>query len=454
MKSNQINSRNILSIVFFLLLTAFSLSQYSCKSGSASEDNAAMKMDVNGIPDLAEREGALAQTEEWQNVKLKVAELKEKIGNNLADLKPRLQLATIYMSEARITANPYYYDATWRILDGVLKIDPNNFESYVFKASVAMSLHNFSEAKQLAEKAKSINPDNAYVYGILVDANVELGNYKEAIAMSDKMQSIKPSLEAYSRVSYLREIYGDYPGAIEAMKLAVQAGAPGLESTEWARVTLGDLYVNTGNLTEAKIQYETALQNRKEFPNAEMGLAKIDKANKNYDGAINHTKNAIRLVSESGFVSFLGDLYELKGDAKQAEETRNEVVDLLEQAEKDQPKNALIKHNPNRELANAYLADKQLDKALQYAQNDLKIRPDNIDANELVAWICYLKGDYAGAKMHADKMLVTNSKNANTLYKAGMIYSKSGDMAKGESLKQAASNVNPNIDQRIILAAR
>src|SRR6185295_1404171 len=95
-----------------------------------------------------------------------------------------------------------------------------------------------------------------------IDANVELGHYDEAVKNSDKMVSTRPDIRSYSRISYLREIYGDYPGAIEAMKLAVQAGYPGDESTEWARVHLGQLYENTGDLQNAEMQYQLALQER------------------------------------------------------------------------------------------------------------------------------------------------------------------------------------------------
>jgi hypothetical protein len=54
----------------------------------------------------------------------------------------------------------------------------------------------------------------------LVDGNVEMGNYATAIEEADKMISIRPDIRSYSRASYLREIHGDYPGAIDAMKLA------------------------------------------------------------------------------------------------------------------------------------------------------------------------------------------------------------------------------------------
>ena len=63
----------------------------------------------------------------------------------------------------------------------------------------------------VAHKAQQVNPYNAYVYGLLVDGNVEMGNYDTAVAYADKMVGVRPDLTSYSRVSYLREIFGDYP---------------------------------------------------------------------------------------------------------------------------------------------------------------------------------------------------------------------------------------------------
>ena len=104
----------------------------------------------------------------------------------------------------------------------------------------------------------------------------------------------------------------------------------------------------------------------------------------------------------------------------------------------------------SRELGTAYMNAGQLDKALQFANTDLAMRPDNIDANELAAWIYYLKGDYANAKVHADKMLATKTQNGNYLYIAGLIYANSGDTAKGNDLMHQGITVNPFVDQLII----
>src|SRR6185369_13741394 len=110
-----------------------------------------------------------------------------------------------------------------------------------------------------------INPYNSFIYGVECDALVELGKYDEAIKAGDKMVSVRPDIRSYSRISYLREIIGDYPGAIDAMKLALESGYPGLEQTEWVRTYLGRLYEITGKTQTAEAYYQQALTNRENF---------------------------------------------------------------------------------------------------------------------------------------------------------------------------------------------
>ena len=202
---------------------------------------------------LMDRKGVLSGTEEAKENKKQFDALMKIVGTNPDDTKSRISLAALYIQEARVTGEYMYYDqAAMKYVNEVLAKEPENFEALTFNALLYLSQHHFAEGLAMAEKARSINPYNAFVHGILVDANVEMGNYKAAIDAADKMISIRPDIRSYSRISYLREIHGDYPGAIEAMKLAVGAGRPGDESTEWSRVQLGHLYENTGDWKSAE----------------------------------------------------------------------------------------------------------------------------------------------------------------------------------------------------------
>ena len=305
-----------ISILLFVVIGSLN----SCDSNEKKLKQYVSEQNPMDIPDLLERKGTLADATEWTKTKEKVAELKQKISKKPEDTKLRLQVATIFIAEQRITGeHHFYYTSIEKILDGILSLDPNNFEAKVYKASLRMSEHKFADAKKLAEEAKVINPNNAYVYGILVDANVELGNYAEAVEVSDKMQAIKPSLESYSRASYLREIYGDNNGAIEAMKLAVKAGLPGSEPQCWSRNILGDLFYNAGNYAEAESAYTENLNLRPSYAPSMAGMAKIETHKKNYTKAISLLDTASSIMQNNSFEEQKADVYSAMGDTKKAQ---------------------------------------------------------------------------------------------------------------------------------------
>ena len=371
------------------------------------------------IPALLERNGELAKAAEWPKTQDKLAELKAKIAAKPEDVKLRLQAATIFITEQRITGeHHFYYGAIEKILNGVLSIDPKNFEATVYKASLRMSQHQFADAKKIAEEAKTINPNNAYVYGILVDANVELGNYEEAIANSDKMQALKPSLEAYSRASYLREIYGDYKGAIDAMKLAVQAGLPGSEPQCWSRNVLADLYMNTGKLAEAKSTYEENLYLRPSYAPSMAGLAKVEAKMKNYARALALLDSANAIMPQSSFEEQKADVYAAMGDTKKAMDKYAEVQKLL-------IKDAnTVGHAVSLELSRSFIKTNQWDSAKKYAMMEYAIRPKNIDVNNELAWIAYNQQDFVKAKEYSKAALSTGSKNPELLQRTAAINAK------------------------------
>lgn len=403
------------------------------------------------VPSLLNRAVNQGSDEEADRIKTVYDNCILALKNNPQDLKAYLNLASVFITEGRITGNlGYYNEAAMNMAEYVLSAKPQDkqleFEALQYKSAILLSIHQFAQANEVALSALALSRKNAGVYGALVDANVELGNYDLAVKYCDTMINMKPDIRSYSRVSYLRQINGDNKGSIEAMTYAVNAGVPGAENTEWARVTLGDLYLNIGDIAMAKSLYNQALEHRPNYAYAYIGLAKIEMVNRQYDAAITYCENAIRVISDPSFITLLADCYALKGNKQKADEMYNDVKNLLVKAEKEQT-GILTKHNGARELATAYMKTGELNKALEFALTDLQMRPANIDANELVAWLYYQLGDYTNAKMHAEKMLATNVKNANTLYKAGLIFTKAGDVSMGNTYKEQAKAVSAYIDQ-------
>jgi tetratricopeptide (TPR) repeat protein len=395
---------------------------------------------------LLDRAGVTGDNREWTVTKNYAASLQQSLDKNPADVKSSLALASIFIQEARVTGNYVYYDkAAMKYVNNVLQIDSNNFDALTFKALLYLSQHHFADGLAIAEKAKQINPYNAYIYGMLVDGNVEMGNYDSAVANSDRMVSIRPDLKSYSRISYLREIYGDYPGAIEAMKMAVDAGAPGDEGTEWTRIQLGRLYENTGDLKSAEMHYSIALEERPGYAHALAGLARIALASKDYTKAINYYEQATKSVSDYGFKEELVEAYILAGQKEKAEALANAVIAGMSNDTQSGQTDENIGHYADRELANAYLKIHDYDKALGHAMLEYNRRPDNIDVNETVAWVYYCKGEYAKALPFLKVALKTNSKNPTLLCHAGLIYAKAGEKAMAKNELQTALQSNPNI---------
>jgi len=311
---------------------------------------------------------------------------------------------------------------------------------------VLLSQHHFSEGLEVAKKAQPLNPNSAFIYGIMCDAYVELGNYKEAVKQSDKMISIRPDIRSYSRISYLREIHGDLRGAIDAAKLAVSAGYPGLEQTVWTRTILAHLYENIGQIDSAQAQYQLALIERPEYAFAIAGLGKIEKAKGNYKEAIRFYEKAKKSVIEYSFDDELTDLYKLNNEPSKSSNAATKVIETLSPIADADESSSSHGHYADKELAYAYLKTPDLDKALKHALIEYERRPNNIDVCETLAWVYFKKGSFLEANKFITKALITNNQNPTLLCRAGLIKIRSGDVLKGQDLIKKALATNPYLD--------
>ncbi len=276
----------------FIFSLLFVNTFFSC-SGEKSNSN------ISDVPSLIQRGEKIQAGKEWDTAQNFYALQKKALTENPNNSEARLNLAQLFIREARVTGeHGHYYPAALEMCADILARDDISkdllFRTLTTKAGVQLSLHSFAEALETGKKALALNSMNAQIHGVLVDSYVEIGDYENAIKHADKMISIKPDLRSYSRVSYLREIHGDVKGAKEAMQLAVDAGYPGYDETAWAMITLGDLYKRYGELDKAKVIYESILLERKDYPFA---------------------------------IASIADIHYLKGELDIAEEKLNEAID-------------------------------------------------------------------------------------------------------------------------------
>lgn len=391
--------------------------------------------------DLLERSGAAAQSAEWKLVKAKTGELINKLKENPADKKSLLTLTAIYVNEGRSTGQlAYYNEAALKSTGSVLKNDPENFEALTFKSMILLSQHRFEEGLSVAKQVQQKYPYNAFVYGLMVDAYVELGQYAMAVEAADKMVSIRPDLRSYSRIAYLREIHGDIRGAIDAMKMAVVAGAPGDENTEWCRVQLGKLYEQSGKIKNAAMHYSIAAENRKDYPYALAGLARIATTEQHFDTAVFYYEKAVSLIPDHTFKEGMAEIYTRMGQRGKAEAVAKEILEQMKMSSA-----ANNGQNEDHEMAHAYMGVKNYEKALAYALKEYNRRPANIEMNETVAIVYYQMGEHAKARQYIEAALKTNCKNPELLCHAGLIYAKAGDTMKAKKFLTEALKNNPVI---------
>lgn len=382
---------------------------------------------------------------EWLAAKKNADNLIEKLKAKPGNSKTALALVNAYIIESRISGNIAYYDkGALQTVDNIIEREPKNYEALMLKSLLQLSQHHFAEGLETAKLAVSIDSNSAFIYGLLVDAHVEMGNYNEALAAADKMVSIRPDLRSYSRIAYLREIYGDYPGAISAMKLAVAAGIPAEEATEWCRIQLGRLYENTGQVEKARFQYNLSLAARPNYAYAITGLGRIAAFIKKYDSAIYYYQQAASLMpADLGIKEKLADVFNNAGQKDKAKSLNKALLDEMNKNAKALIDDPNTGHYSDKEQVYVYLQNNNLDKALEHAMTEYRRRPKNIDVNETLAWVYYKRNEIDKALPYINAALITNSKNPALLCTAGLIYLKKGDTAKGKKILALGVKTNP-----------
>jgi tetratricopeptide (TPR) repeat protein len=396
---------------------------------SCTKNDTAMK-----IPDLFPRAGD-STSAEFVKAQATVRHLRSEIAQHPDELKNYIELAQVYIQEARVSGRHHdYFPVADGIIAEVLRRSSDNFEANVLKSGMMMTRHDFAGAKETIDKAIAKNPYNSGAYGVLCDADVELGKYAEAVQSVDKMMNARPDLRSYARASYLRELNGDRNGAIDAMKLAADAGASGEENREWALYNLANIFLNWGKLDTAEFIYKGILEERPNYGFAMSGLAMVNAARKNYGDAIGLLVKASQVLPEHIFVEQLADLYQAMGQKVAAAQLEKKALDAFALHEKDG-------WNVDREYAAFCLSHNiNISEAKTRAERQYKVRPANIDALDTYAWALYKSGSANDAVPYMEQALRMKTINPNLHYHAGMIYAKAGNNEKAASeLKFALS---------------
>jgi tetratricopeptide (TPR) repeat protein len=344
-------------------------------------------------------------------------------------------LGHAYLQRTRETGDPSYYTKAEELFERAIAANENHDAAWTGQASLAMSRHEFTSARELANQAIRRNPGSAAAHGILADALIELGEYDLAVQALDTMVWLKPNISSYSRISYLRELTGDIIGAEKAMQMAIDAGAPDAENTAWCIVQLGNLYLSSGRASEAYQAYRAALGRFPDYIHAYAGLAKVAVAKRDFEEAVRHYEKAIWSVPLPEFLINLGELYLRMGRRADAQR-QFETVDAIQKI-----------YRSNGVAADAVLALFEADRgdvkrALVMAAAEWK-KTKSVKTADVYAWTLFRAGRYVEAQEMIQQALRLGTKDPLFLFHAGMIARSRGDRDTAFRYLSEAMRLNP-----------
>lgn len=365
-----------------------------------------------------------------------VDQLQARLQRNPDDANAYAQLGLALLQQVRLTNDLSLYGRAGKAFDEALARDPQQIDALIGRGILAAALHDFRGALVWAGQAWAINPFRAETLGVMVDGQVELGRYDEAVQTLQKMVDLRPDLNSYSRVSYVRELYGDVDGALAAMQAAVRTAPPGSEGWLWTLTHVGHLYMNRGDLTQAAAVYSQVLAARADYPYALGGMARVYAAQGNTVQAIALYEQIIDRLPLPEFVIALGELYEATGQLELARR-QYELVDVIQQL------NAAAGMNVDLEMA-LFSASHGTDPvaAVDQARAAYAQRP-TIYAADALAWALYHDGDYEEAWRYSREALRLGTQDALLHFHAGMIAQKRGDTIGAHDYLQTALQINP-----------
>ncbi len=376
-----------------------------------------------------------------------VSRLEVKIQRNPRDVKSLATLGLAYEQRWRETGDSSFLPLAAHALRNARQLSPNDALTIQGLGSLALTRHEFGRGLVLGRLAIQLAPYSSNPYGIEGDALLELGRYPQAFAAFQKMVDLKPNLSSYARVSYARELSGDLPGAITAMRMALDAAAGDREGYAWASVQLGKLYWMRGDGRAAKRLYGNALQIFPGYVYALDALVPVEAARGHFRRAIALEKRAVDAIPLPQFVGQLGDLYVRAGQPRLA---------LEQQATVRVIQRLLGVNGVKVDLETAiYRADHSLDPAgtISLARKARALRP-SILGDDTLAWALARGGHCAEALPWSTRALRLGTHDSLFYFHRGTIEQCLGSTAAARTWFARALALNPNFSVRFAPIAR
>ena len=365
-----------------------------------------------------------------------VTQLQTKLRSNPDDVSALDSLGLAYQQRARETGDPAYYTKSGEALHKSLALSPGDLIATSGLGSLALSRHRFRLALVLGRRARAISPTTARNYGVIGDALVELGRYRAAFKAFDTMAAMQPGLSSYARVAHARQLIGDVPGALAAMRLAADAAQGQGEADAWTHVQLGLIYLSVGEYRAAASQDRQALSAFPDYALALDALARAEAGLGHYPQALVDEQEAVNRIPLPQYVATLGDLYAATGRPGLARK-QYELIGVIQRL--------LVANGVKTDLETAlFNVDHgiRLQASLALARLAWYERP-SIDGDDVLAWALERTGHCGEALRFSKRALRLGTLDALKYFHRGMIEGCLGHRSEQRAWLRRAVHLSP-----------
>jgi tetratricopeptide (TPR) repeat protein len=364
-----------------------------------------------------------------------IVKIRARLGANPDDAASLRDLGLALLQRVRETADPSLYTQAGEAFDRARRLDPDDPLVLVGIGGLQLARHEFGDALETAQAVLVELPELPEARAIQIDALVELGRYGEAAAAIDDLVALHPDIVSLPRLSYLRELHGDIPGAVEAMRAAAESPGLAPENTTYVLSLLATLLLHDGDPEAARRTYHQALAIVPDHAPSLAGLGRLAVGRGELDEAIERFGRASAILPLPEYVIALGEAQDAAGNARAAGNSyalARAEIQLFE----------AVGTQVDLDLALFEADHGDAGRALELA-NAAYTRAPTVRAADALGWALHRLGRHGEAQRRADEAIRLGSRDPLLRFHRGAILAALGEDAEARRDLVLALEIDP-----------
>jgi len=287
-------------------------------------------------------------------------------GRKLGDPKEKIEIFN-KLSRAKEMGLEGDVEKAVRMIDEIIKDDPDVIDAYFTRGNLYFKEHRFKEALESFFKVLDKKPGDAFTIINISNSYIAMGDFDEAEKLiSSVIDSIPPDSQIYFILGNIKNAKKEYEEAIKYYEECIRLN----QSSASAYSELGGVYVTQGNFDRAEEYLEKALTLNPSLRNLHFYWAQIHEER----GDLHKAAEEYRVEMENNPSNFraafnISRIYRITGDVENEKECLEKTIEI----------------NPKFPLSYFYLARIYLNKgqdferAVELVKKGIELKPKKED---------------------------------------------------------------------------